>query len=284
MIDARSDLPVLMTESRYGPMFGLATDPYVARALALLGEFSPEEVSLLLNLLGDGSVVIEAGAHCGAITVPLAQRVGPRGKVFAFEPQRALFRLLRANLAINNVAGIAEPRMEPVDEIHRQLDVPVFDYFREENFGGFPATLVEFTALDRRRVAHETLKTRRIDDLGLDRCAMIKADVEGMEIGVIGGALETIERCRPRLYLECHQSNARRLLPSLGMMDYQLWWHTPSYFVADNFKGASADPWPDQISTNVLAVPSEAPLGEQLIVRHMLRRIDDPLRSRPTAD
>ena len=43
-----------------------------------------------------------------------------------------------------------------------------------------------------------------LDSLGLKRLDWLKIDVEGAEQNVIRGALHTIERCKPRIIVECH--------------------------------------------------------------------------------
>jgi len=273
-----ADLPILLTRTRHGPMFGLTTDPYVGRALSLLGEWSGAETRLLTDLLSPGDVVVEAGVHTGAHTVPLAQRVGRSGRVLAFEPQQALFRILRANIAINDLASIGDARRQAVDEIERSLDAPVFDYWREDNFGGFPDTLVAFTESPAKIAGADKVRAVTIDGLDLSRCSLIKADVEGMEIAVIGGALETIRRHRPVLYLELSPRASRALLMSLDAMDYRLWSHLPPMFGADNFKSAQIDPWNGTVSANLLALPRERLMVGDLLRRHVLSPIDDPLR------
>lgn len=46
------------------------------------------------------------------------------------------------------------------------------------------------------------VRTRRIDDMILPKCRLMKIDCEGFEIRALKGATETIERCRPYLYIE----------------------------------------------------------------------------------
>lgn len=257
-------------------MFVLTTDHYIGRSLQLLGEFSEGEVRLFRSLLSPGDTVIEAGSHIGAHAIPLAQIVGGSGRVIAFEPQRALHRILRANAALNNLGRVLDPRRAAVDEIERQLHAPVFDYSAADNFGGFPDTLTAFTESRSKTIGHESVPAITIDGLGLSSCALIKADVEGMEIAVIGGALDTIGRCRPMMYLEAHPGMTQALFVSLDSMDYRLWRHAPPMFSTENFKGATEDPWAHVLSTNVLALPAEKGIQEGLEAQHGLHSISDP--------
>lgn len=71
---------------RHGPMLYNVNDAYIGAMLDQYGEFSEDENEIFQQLLRPGMTVVEAGANIGAHTVPIAQRVGPRGRVLAFEP------------------------------------------------------------------------------------------------------------------------------------------------------------------------------------------------------
>ncbi len=238
------ELPVVLRGCRHGPMFVLTTDRYVGGSLTALGEYSEGEIQLLCDLLMPGDTVVEAGSHIGAHTVPLARKVGGAGRLIAFEPQRALYRVLRANIALNNLGRIVDLRLAAVDEVARTLHAPVFDYSVVDSFGGFPDTMVAFTDSPNKAIGHEPVPTMTIDELRLSSCSLLKADVEGMELAVIGGAMETIERCRPTLYLEAHPGKTRALFVSIDAMGYRLWRHTPPMFSSENYRGAKVNPWP----------------------------------------
>ena len=83
-------LPILhLTTTRDGMMLTPRYDRYVSASLDVYGEYSPEERELLCSLVQPGDVVCQVGANVGAITLPLAHRVGPTGRIFALEPQAA---------------------------------------------------------------------------------------------------------------------------------------------------------------------------------------------------
>src|ERR1700722_18488859 len=54
------------------------------------GSREPAEMSVLRQFVRKGDVVIDAGAHRGLYTWPLALLVGPSGLVIAVEPQATL--------------------------------------------------------------------------------------------------------------------------------------------------------------------------------------------------
>jgi len=83
----------------------LAEDLSVTPDLALTGRWEPQVAALLRRLLRPGNRVLEGGANVGAHTIPMADWIGPTGRLDAFEPVPDFRPLLERNLAYNNVAA-----------------------------------------------------------------------------------------------------------------------------------------------------------------------------------
>src|SRR5450631_2087253 len=64
---------------RYGWM--LFHGPFIGKCFELYGEYSEAEVALMRQLVRLGDQVIDVGANIGDLTLPLAQMVGPAGRV-----------------------------------------------------------------------------------------------------------------------------------------------------------------------------------------------------------
>ncbi len=97
---------VRVRRCRHGPMAYLRQDAYVGRSLDLYGEYGEDEQAVLAQMVRPGDVVVEAGANLGTHTVPLARKVGPSGALIAFEPQRVVFQILCANVALNELTNV----------------------------------------------------------------------------------------------------------------------------------------------------------------------------------
>jgi hypothetical protein len=100
-----------------------------------------------------------------------------------------------------------------------------------------------------------------LDELDLRRCALIKVDVEGMEAQVVEGARQTIERCRPALFLENDTvERSREVLTAVESVGYKAYWHIASYFNPRNFFGNLENVFARyQPQANILCVPKECP-------------------------
>jgi FkbM family methyltransferase len=246
---------VKFTVARYGRFLSLANDG-ISQILRLYGEWAQPEVELLLHLIQPGNTVLDIGANLGTLTVPLAKRVGPTGRVIAFEAQPAIHMLLCANLALNELLSVRALNVAVSDETG-YVDMPNLDYGMYYNFGG-----VSFAE---QRAGQSNGSSRiachRLDDLVADlpECHLIKVDVEGMESRVLEGGEAFIMRTRPIIYSEAdRRSSFNRLIAVADRMKYRAYWHcfrgynTQNFFATpDNVYGPGGD-------INLLLVPNES--------------------------
>ena len=121
--------------ARFGPMLVNRHDRYIGRSLQEYGAYSWSEITLMEQLIGPGSVVVEAGANIGSHTVPLAQRLGETGRLYAFEPQRLVYQTLCANLALNNLSNVY-PYWSAVGAQRGETSIPDLSPYIDNNFGG----------------------------------------------------------------------------------------------------------------------------------------------------
>jgi FkbM family methyltransferase len=243
-----------LRQCRYGPMLFNRFDRFVGRSLDHYGEYSEPEAALLRSLLRPGDIVIEAGANIGAHTVAMARAVGETGRILAFEPQRLVFQLLCANLALNELVNV-DARPAGLGSAPGSVRLPVVLPGQEFNFGGLPLA---------GHGTGERVPIETIDGLRLKSCRLIKADVEGMEREVLLGAEATIARCRPMLHVENdRRENSPALLRLIMGWRYRAWWDFPPLYNLDNFARNAENIFPRKRSLNVLCIPEESPQQAQ---------------------
>lgn len=239
-----------LIEGRHGRFLVNPKDIYIGRSLHTYGEFSELEWHMLDQVLQPGAIAVEAGANMGALTVPMANKIGKTGRLYAFEPQMIVFQQLAANLALNDIVNTqafnagcgAEPGW---------MSIIRPDPGREHNFGGFSLEKLEGETSIRIRI-------EALDDvLDVPRLNLIKADVEGMEVDVLKGAAELIRKHRPVLYLEANEDDAKGLIEYLMGIDYNMWWHLPPLFNPENHAGETENIFGRIKSKNILCLPAE---------------------------
>ena len=156
--------------------------------------------SAMQHYVKRGDVVVDAGANMGTHTIPYAQRVGPKGKVYAFEIQTPMFEVLKMNVAEHKLKNVklfrkALGHMDDVEvEVNNILEVDKKVKYGEGNKMNYGAV--------RLGTGGEKVKMMTLDSLNLDRVDFIKADIEGAESMFFYGARETIKRCRPVILIE----------------------------------------------------------------------------------
>jgi FkbM family methyltransferase len=214
-------------------------DAYIGRSLDLYGEFSGAELRFLLSGLGADDVVIDVGANIGAFTVPIARKVH---HVLAIEPQRLLFQMLCANLALNGLTNVRALPNCAGEVAGRQVRVPVLDPRAAQNFGGVSVG-----------GDGETVSEVRLDDLGFGRVDLVKIDVEGAERSVLLGARQMIADLKPMLYVENDRPDrSADLIRTIVDMGYRAYWHLPPLFSPRNPAGNPDNVFGRTVSVNMI--------------------------------
>jgi FkbM family methyltransferase len=161
------------------------------------------EVQALHQLVEHGSTAVDIGAHVGAYTYALCQHVGTNGHVIAVEPIPDLADLLRrATTRLGLPVTVFDCALSSRDG-EADLLIPVHKGIRRPGL----ATLEKHSAAGLRR----QVSLRRLDELCRDvpgRISFIKIDVEGHELEVLRGGINTLRRHRPNLLVEIEQRHS----------------------------------------------------------------------------
>jgi FkbM family methyltransferase len=142
--------------------------------------------------------------------------------VHTFEPQRLMFQILCANIALNSCANVIA-RQVACGATSGEFCVPILDPRQSNYFGG-----VSLETDKAPTTGTEAMTLFTVDSLRLPACYVIKLDVEGMEIQVLQGAIDTLSRYRPILHVENDwQDKSAALIGLLLQAGYRLYWHFP---------------------------------------------------------
>jgi FkbM family methyltransferase len=95
----------IVAETKNGRLCVQAGDFNVSRSLLQNGEYDWPQITWLKQVLNAQSRAVFAGAHIGAVLIPLARMVEMRS-MLAYEPSPRNFKLLNMNLALNGVEGV----------------------------------------------------------------------------------------------------------------------------------------------------------------------------------
>lgn len=172
-----------------------------AKLLRWKGNANLEKI-VFLNLVRDGDIVFDIGANRGYYTLLFSHIVRKKGEVHAFEPVPPTFKKLSQvidkyqrfkNTYLNNV-GISDNNSEMTirvpDNDDGQASMAI------HNFGSWASP---------KSITEHKCNFIRLDDyknVNLKQLDFIKCDVEGAELLVIKGGINTLKKYSPIISLE----------------------------------------------------------------------------------
>ena len=179
-----------------------------------------KKILLITESLPANCVVVDAGANIGLVGIPIAQNVRAKGGVVhAFEVQRMMFYALCGSTALNDLENLYVNNVA-LGSSAGKLKVPKVDYGKPQDFGMLSLS-------DQASVgAYEEVAVTTVDNLGLPRLDFFKIDVEGMEIDVLKGAQNSIQRYKPWVWIEYWKVAQQDIRNQFAGLDYK-------YFVMD---------------------------------------------------
>ncbi len=138
-----------------------------------------------------GKVVIDAGAHIGTFSLMCAA-LGAE-KIYAFEPLKENYKLLRENVDRNNMQAQIIPLNKALGDRECLSEITY------RTGAGYAAHISDPSSLEKNTQQIEITTVDRFMGWGGQRVDFIKMDVEGFEENIILGAKETIKKYKPVL-------------------------------------------------------------------------------------
>lgn len=175
------------------------------------GYYSRDIVLLLDKILQPGMVMVDVGANIGEITMAAAHRVGPGGRVFAFEPMSSLYARLREHIEANRLGQVTVVKCGLSDQVGSAQLFSASETFHDGTEHQGLGTLYSSTA---RATPTETIEIDTLDKFiggrDLAQVDLIKIDVEGAELPVLKGAGNVLARFRPYLVIEIQHETSEQ--------------------------------------------------------------------------
>jgi FkbM family methyltransferase len=148
-----------------------------------MGKFYEHAFLEYIASLNRRGTYLDVGCNLGNHTLFFA-KFTPSVRVIAFKPLERFSQKFREVIAMNNIQSKVFLIESAAGDFNGQFKLS----FRGEDYDVSSVT---------------------IDSLGIDDVACMKIDVEGMEMNVIRGAVETIKRCRPVIFAEANTESER---------------------------------------------------------------------------
>lgn len=163
------------------------------------------EVAFLESILEPGMKAVDVGANIGVTSMAMARQVGEKGEVYAFEPLRRYFGLLKRNLSSNQLNNVKAFRVALADRAGK------IDFYQKELSSG----IVFEEGAQRLQVASTTID-KFLNDQRVESIDVLEIDCEGSELLVLKGAEKTLRTGKTKIFCEIHHDFLRQLGQSVA--------------------------------------------------------------------
>ena len=221
--------------------FYLESDRYIGQRIAL-EKYEPYETKLILGQTKKGDVVVDVGANIGYYTILLADKVGKTGKVYAFEPDKINFEILKKNIEANNLNNVVA-----VNAAAGSKNETNILYRSKENLGDHK--LYDNFQFSKSNFQKEKVKIIKLDDyLKNIKINLMKIDTQGWEPEVIAGAKGLIEENKPVMFLEYSPASyqiakldGKKMMENLDKIYPKIWWIDEWLYIYKNLSQKKID-------------------------------------------
>lgn len=171
-----------------------------AHTAYVLGAYEQEFINVLRRHIRPGDTCIDVGGNLGYYCLVMARLTGANGRVFSFEPIAENQAVLMENIALNSMSNVE------VVKIALGARPGVLSLIRGEAGTVTATPSVRGYAVE----GPQSVVDVRVDTLDAFlenrgcRSSVIKIDVEGAEMEVLRGSVNTLRTARPAVLIEVH--------------------------------------------------------------------------------
>ena len=214
-MDINMDNRIINYKTKYGIISLLKNEKYIGNVFNN-GEYWDEDTLIKLKKYIDPQLnILEIGGHCGTSSIVYASFINNNSKLYVYEPQEEMYKLLIKNIYQNNLENKIIPKKEGVfcftgiGEMNN-IDIDggggdVLKRYTEEtnlpcNFGGIGLGL-----------KGEIINLTTIDNMNLTNLGFIHCDAQGAENFIFSNSLKTINKNKPLILYENNSTYGKYL-------------------------------------------------------------------------
>lgn len=230
VVYGKSD-PIVILDEKYN-FYWNRYDPRTAISCLVVQGYYEKYETKILSYFAETKTgsIIDIGANLGYYAIILGKLLRSSDILIAFEANPQIIEMLNRNIAINDLQEdikVFNCALSDINDQKLKLYIPL-------KAGSSAASLNKLHPDDTNNSIEIT--TQRLDDVtqvrNLESICLIKIDVEGAELNVIKGALETIRENKPVLFVELlrkwskifgyHPNDVLRILQELGYKAFEV--------------------------------------------------------------
>ena len=198
-----------MYETTYGRITLYKNDYHIRNEFFRGYYWDLKNLLSLKEYINPNSNILEIGGHCGTSSIVYASFLSEKNKLFVFEPQKNMYKLLLFNIKQNNLQDKIIPYNKGIfcyNGVGKMNDVAldggqdIISHYQNTslacNFGGL--------GLGKKG---EEVSLTTVDNLNLENIGFIHCDAQGSENFIFSKATETLKKYKPIIYYENNANN-----------------------------------------------------------------------------
>jgi len=206
--------------SRNGINYSLDISDYLQYVIYFGLDVEPKKT--LYGSIKDGMYVFDIGTNIGETLLNFS-KLNLSGKNYGFEPVPFLFEKAKKNIALNNFKNVYLNNVAMADK----AGVLYFESPSNRNFGSINMSSAStINSNEVRAISFDEF----IEYEKIEKIDFIKIDVEGFECKVLEGAMKSINKYKPILFIELDDeylkkngSSATQLVERLSLIGYSIY-------------------------------------------------------------
>lgn len=214
--------------------FVVDTQDLIGATIANRGFWEYHLQDFYARIIKEDDIIIDAGANIGYLTVQFAKLAK---KVYSFEPQPYIFNMLCSNILFNDLNHKVDHYRLGLgnSKERRQLwSIENEEFEHVWNYGGRGIEWEDSYYKPTGEVREEDqIEVTTLDSFKIDKCDLLKLDVQGFEWQLLQGGKNTIESNLPIILLESapeRSDNDKKVLEYLKNLGYSNY----RYYVNNN--------------------------------------------------
>ncbi len=180
----------VLTESKDGRSFYVDLNEKMYISLFFTGIYEPGETEYFIKNVREGQIIVDVGGNFGWYSTLFSKIVGTTGTVHVFEPVPFIYAELERNLKLNSLGDNCTLNNYALWETNGTASINVFK--------DMPHGHSSLSNLGMKEYQIFRIETKVFDEYvkvhGISNIDFMKLDVEGAELSVLKGALETLKR------------------------------------------------------------------------------------------
>ena len=171
-------------------------DQVFANEIISTGTFEDTELKMFLSFLQENMVIFDIGANIGYYTILAASRVGSHGQIYAFEPDKENFAILKNNVELNQHSNVKLLQLAVSDECgYLELNISL------DNKGDHRTRKTSDLNIDRKSYKVKSITIDSFCDENNVYPDVIKMDIQGFEYFAILGMMNLLTQTQDLVLL-----------------------------------------------------------------------------------